>query len=73
MLFAIASSIVSVLLGIIAYFLKEIYSEFKEMKNQLNSALTRLAVAEERSRTGYKELNYRIDGIEKRVERIEIK
>lgn len=72
-LFTIASTLIALLLAVIAYFLRQFHYEFQELKREWHVLSERLAVNEAKGRSGYRELGERIREQGGRITRLETK
>jgi flagellar capping protein FliD len=63
--------LIALLLGAIGYFLKQLHADFKRLSNAIIELTTRLAIQEEKGRSGYNQLSKEVEKLEKRVEKIE--
>lgn len=66
-------SLIVALLGIIGYFLKQLHADFRELSKAVIELTTKVALTEEKGRSGNHLLSSKIEGIEHRVEKLELK
>ena len=70
----IASAVASpLLLATVVWFLKQTYAEFKDLKQKVTEALNQLSVHDEKIKNTHRELNGKVDNLDRRVQRIEDK
>jgi hypothetical protein len=68
-----ASGIITILLGVIGYFLRGVHTELHKVSEAVVAMTTKIAVTEEKGRSGHQILQSRIASVEKRIEKIESK
>lgn len=68
---SVVGGLVTILLAIVAYFLKGLHKDLNEMMKHLNEVTTRLSVQEEKGRGGHRELTLRVDNHEDRLKKLE--
>jgi hypothetical protein len=70
----VAGFIITLLTGlllIIGYFLKELHSDFKALKEAVMELVEQAARNEEKGKSGYRLLDQRLEDLGQRVERLE--
>jgi hypothetical protein len=66
-------SMISLLLGVIAFFLKQLHSDFKSMEKDISEVKITTTLIKSEFKGSYKLLNQKVAFIEKRVELLETK
>lgn len=61
----------SVLLGIVAYFIKQLHTDFKSMERDISEVKTMALLIKTEYKTGYDLIVQRIDYLEQRVTKLE--
>lgn len=64
-------SLISMLLAIVAYFIKQLHSDFKRMEKDLSEVKTMALLIKTEFKNGYDLLNQKVDYLEHRVNIIE--
>lgn len=68
---ALFGSVTSVLLTIVAYFIKQLHSDFKLMEKDLTEVKTMALLIKTEFKNSYHLLNQKVDHLEQRINRIE--
>lgn len=68
---ALFGSVISVLLTIVAYFIKQLHSDFKLMEKDLTEVKTMALLIKTEFKNSYHLLNQKVDHLEQRINRIE--
>lgn len=64
-------SIISMLLAIVAYFIKQLHSDFKKMEKDLTEVKTMALLIKTEFKNSYDLLNHKVDYLEHRVNNLE--
>jgi len=64
-------SLISMLLAIVAYFIKQLHSDFKNMEKDLTEVKTMALIIKTEFKSSYSMLNQKVDYLEHRVNIIE--
>ena len=64
-------SLISMLLAIVAYFIKQLHSDFKKMEKDLTEVKTMALLIKTEFKNSYDLLNHKVDYLEHRVNNIE--
>lgn len=62
----------SVLLGIVAYFIKQLHTDFKSMEKDISEVKTMALIIKTEFKTSYDILTKKVDHLEQRVNTLEI-
>ena len=65
-------SLISMLLAIVAYFIKQLHSDFKNMEKDLTEVKTMALIIKTEFKSGNDLLNQKVEYIEKRVHNLEL-
>ena len=65
-------SIISVLLSVVAYFIKQLHTDFKRMEKDLVEVKTMALIIKTEFKSGNDLLNQKVEYLEKRVQTLEI-
>ena len=65
-------SLISVLLSVVAYFIKQIHTDFKRMEKDLVEVKTMALIIKTEFKSGNDLLNQKVEYLEKRVQTLEI-
>ena len=65
-------SLISVLLSVVAYFIKQLHSDFKRMEKDLVEVKTMALIIKTEFKSGNDLLNQKVEYLEKRVHHIEL-
>ena len=65
-------SLISVLLSVVAYFIKQLHTDFKRMEKDLVEVKTMALIIKTEFKSGNDLLNQKVEYIEKRVQTLEI-
>lgn len=68
---ALFGSVISVLLTIVAYFIKQLHSDFKLMEKDLTEVKTMALLIKTEFKSSYHLLNQKVDALENRINIIE--
>lgn len=63
----------SVLLGIVAYFIKQLHTDFKSMERDMSEVKTMALIIKTEFKTSYDILNKKVEYLEQRINKLEIK
>ncbi|WP_285269222.1 hypothetical protein [Kaistella rhinocerotis] len=63
----------SVLLGIVAYFIKQLHADFRKMGENLSDVKTTGMLIRSESKTSHELLNQKVEYLEQRINKIELK
>ncbi len=64
-------SLISMLLAIVAYFIKQLHSDFKRMEKDLTEVKTMALLIKKEFKNSYDLLNHKVDYLEHRVNNLE--
>ncbi|MFT3903576.1 MAG: hypothetical protein QM727_10395 [Niabella sp.] len=64
-------SVISMLLAIVAYFIKQLHSDFKKMEKDLTEVKTMALLIKTEFKNSYDLLNHKVDYLEHRVNNLE--
>ena len=64
-------SLISMLLAIVAYFIKQLHSDFKKMEKDLTEVKTMALLIKTEFKNSYDLLNQKVDFLEQRVSKLE--
>ena len=64
-------SVSSVLLAIVAYFIRQLHSDFKSMEKDISEVKTRALLIKTEFKNSYDLLNQKVDFLEQRVSKLE--
>lgn len=67
----VLGALITILLGIIAFFLKNLHAQLHDLDGSVKEAITKIAVMEERTRNNHDEQNGRFRQLEYRVTNLE--
>ena len=67
----IFGSLISMLLAIVAYFIKQLHSDFKKMEKDLTEVKTMALLIKTEFKNSYDLLNHKVDYLEHRVNNLE--
>jgi len=67
----IFGSLISMLLAIVAYFIKQLHSDFKKMEKDLTEVKTMALLIKTEFKNSYDVLNHKVDYLEHRVNNLE--
>lgn len=62
----------SVLLGIVAYFIKQLHTDFKSMEKDMSEVKTMTLIIKTEFKTSYDILNKKVEYLEQRMNKLEI-
>ena len=62
----------SVLLGIVAYFIKQLHTDFKSMERDMSEVKTMALIIKTEFKTSYDILNKKVEYLEQRINKLEI-
>ena len=62
----------SVLLGIVAYFIKQLHTDFKSMEKDMSEVKTMTLIIKTEFKTSYDILNKKVEYLEQRINKLEI-
>lgn len=62
----------SVLLGIVAYFIKQLHTDFKSMEKDMSEVKTMALIIKTEFKTSYDILNKKVEYLEQRINKLEI-
>ena len=62
----------SVLLGIVAYFIKQLHTDFKSMERDMSEVKTMALIIKTELKTSYDILNKKVEYLEQRINKLEI-
>jgi len=65
-------SLISVLLSVVAYFIKQLHTDFKRMEKDLVEVKTMALIIKTEFKSGNDLLNHKVEYLEKRVQTLEI-
>ena len=65
-------SVSSVLLAIVAYFIKQLHTDFKSMERDISEVKTMALIIKTEFKTSYDMLNQRVEHLEQRINKLEL-
>ena len=65
-------SVSSVLLAIVAYFIKQLHTDFKSMERNISEVKTMALIIKTEFKTSYDMLNQRVEHLEQRITKLEL-
>lgn len=68
---ALFGGISSVLLGIVAYFIKQLHTDFKSMEKDISEVKTMALLIKTEFKSSYDMLNQRVEHLEQRITKVE--